>query len=87
MGLSQGLLLGNRQTSKRQPPSYLAVRLCFEPLLHRLTDMPGGMVPDEERPFALSRKACGKPGEKAQVTALTGRLWIKRKSMRCAVGT
>ena len=37
----------------------------FEPLLHRLTDMPGGMVPDEqESPLALGRKVCGKPCKK-----------------------
>jgi hypothetical protein len=34
----------------------------FDPLLHRLTDMPGGIVPDEqESPLALGRKVCGQP--------------------------
>jgi hypothetical protein len=33
-----------------------------DPRLHRLTDMPGGMVPDEPAsPFALGRKVGGKP--------------------------
>jgi hypothetical protein len=37
----------------------------FDPLRHRLTDMPGGIVPDEhEGAFALGRKGRGQPREK-----------------------
>jgi hypothetical protein len=36
----------------------------FDPLLHRLADVPRGMVPDEqEGTFALDRNVCGEPRE------------------------
>ena len=37
-----------------------------DPLLHRLTDMPGGLGPDAHAsPFALGGQVCGKPGEQS----------------------
>ena len=65
IGLSHGLLLGERQISRRQPPSRLTRRLwsLTQPWTSRLT-MPSGIVRHQrQHAHALSREALGHPGE------------------------
>ena len=66
IGLSQGLLLGNRQTMRRQPPSCLAWRLWA--VIHSctawLTCQEALSQMSTRGPFALGRKVCGQPREK-----------------------
>ena len=60
----------------------------FDPLLHRLADVPRGIVPDEqEGTFAWTVKYVASHARKAQVTMLRGRPCTKRNSMWWAVGT
>jgi hypothetical protein len=66
-----GIELGTlaRSSTDKQAPAALVFGgtvVGVDPLLPRVTDRPGGLVPDEqESPFALGRKVCGKPCEKS----------------------
>jgi hypothetical protein len=89
IGLSQGLLLGTRQTMRRQPRSCLAWRLwaviqsctawltCQEALAQ--------MSKRARLPWAV--KYTASHASKAQVTTLTGRPRTTRHNIWLAVGT
>ena len=49
IGLSHGLLLGNGQTTRRTPSATLLDLpiMLVDPAPHRLTAVPGGVVPDQ----------------------------------------
>ena len=57
-----------REAADKQATASLLVGLtivALDPYLHRLADMPGGMVPDApESPCAPGRHVCGTPGQK-----------------------
>src|SRR5215510_3276443 len=89
IGLSQGLLLGNRQTRKRQPPAGLALRLWA--LIHACTawltcqEALSQMSQRARLPWAL--KYTASHARKVRVTRRTGRPSTKRHPSWWAVGT
>src|SRR4029453_9727112 len=89
IGLSQGLLLGNRQTMRRQPLSCLALRLWA--VIHSCTawltcqEAFSQMRKRARLPWAVKYPASH--ARKAQVTTLTGRPRTTRHHIWLAVGT
>jgi hypothetical protein len=64
--IAPGTLPRSPTNNEATAPGVFSVAVVgFDPLLYRLADVPGSMVPDaNEGPFALGRTVDGKPGEK-----------------------
>ena len=93
MRLSQGLFTGNQQGMMRTPglPSRSAasaLRLCcWSQLRTSLTDMPGGIIPDEEQhALALALHLLAEPLQKSGRDVADRATIDKAKSDRLALG-